>query len=143
MKKIRIFVILSILIFLLLLCGTVIAQGNTVSIFGYIEDDSGNLKENVKIRIEGQVQSYEAITDSNGFYHIEGVDSGDYKIKYDYSELEEDYKIKKTKLCKFEKYIDKLEIAFIYEETMEECIENYIIQVKSITKEERNYTKNF
>lgn len=123
-----------------MLSTTLTAQDDTLSIFGYIKDEEGNSKENVKVTIEGQ--SYEAITDISGFYCINGLTPGEYKIKYNYSELEDDYKIKKIQLSKFEKYTDKLEIAFIYGEDLETNIDNYIMQVRNIVKEVRNYAEN-
>ena len=85
----------------------------TYVVKGYATDEEGNRISNVKVVLTGS-NTYNTQTDENGFYQINDVVEGKYKMTFDYDSMKNSYNIKDIISKEYEQYDEKLEIGFIY-----------------------------
>lgn len=136
MKKIK---FIGIFLILLLHIATIklnATENNNISLFGYVTDNEGNSKAGVKVEVEGT--SYSAITNSNGYYQIDNILPGNYSLKYDFTNLEDTYCIENASLNQFDKYTDKLEIAFVHTEQEQLEVDDYKNQINILSEQLSN-----
>lgn len=137
MKKKKICKILLILSFLLLttIVANIYSEANAdsnLSIWGYIKDKDGNAKAGITVKIEGT--SYSTTTNERGYYEISGLEQRNYTIEYDYENSGNSYETDNLEMSQFDKYTDKLEIAYVHGNDTN--IDDYITQIKKITTEQ-------
>ena len=134
MKNKKIYKILLILVLLFLVSNFYpnAKAASNLSIWGYVKDKEGKAKEGVIVTVEGS--SYNATTNERGYYEINGLSQGTYSLKFDYSNLGNLYETENIEMFQLDKYTDKLEIAFVHDNSIN--IEDYIAQIKKITTEQ-------
>ena len=105
----------------------------TYVVKGYAIDEEGNRVSNVNVVLNGS-NTYNAQTDENGFYQINDVAKGNYKLTFDYDSMKNSYNIKDIISKEYEEYDQKLEVGFIYNsaEKQQSEIEELNKQIESI-----------
>lgn len=105
----------------------------TYVVKGYAIDEEGNRVSNVNVVLTGS-DTYNAQTDENGFYQINNVAKGNYKLTFDYDSMKNLYNIKDIISKEYEEYTEKLEVGFIYNnaEKQQNEIEELKKQIESI-----------